>query len=204
MTRFARRPVKAVILLRPFFYLLCLFLLVAATSSAADEDIRHRSLLDQLAARQRVDTPYIVIDTRGNRVLLRDPEHRVLRDAVCASGAARRFEGPKPYKHNWIFSTPKGRFRVLRKVVDPIWTRPEWDFLEAGEEIPVFAEDSRRFQRGILGSYAIYFLKDIMIHGTLYKVNLGKNITHGCVRVDEQDLSYLYENVETGWPVYVF
>ena len=103
-----------------------------------------------------------------------------------------------------MFSTPKGRFRVLRKVADPIWTRPEWDFLEAGEEIPVFAEDPRRFQRGTLGSYAIYFLKDIMIHGTLYEVNLGKNITHGCVRVDQQDLSYLYENVETGWPVYVY
>jgi L,D-transpeptidase YbiS len=43
-----------------------------------------------------------------------------------------------------------------------------------------------------------------MIHGTLYEVNLGKNITHGCVRVDQQDLSYLYENVETGWPVYVY
>jgi L,D-transpeptidase YbiS len=151
-----------------------------------------------------VSTPYIVIDTRDNRVKLRDGGHRLLRDAVCATGAARRFEGPKAYKHNWNFSTPKGRFHVLRKVADPIWTRPEWDFLEAGEDIPVFAEDPRRFQRGILGSYAIYFLKDIMIHGTLYEINLGKSITHGCIRVDEQDLSYLYENVETGWPVYVF
>ncbi len=183
-------------------FLLALILL--ATPAAADEDSRHRTLLAQLATRQNVSTPYIVIDTRDNRVKLRDGGHRLLRDAVCATGAARRFEGPKAYKHNWNFSTPKGRFHVLRKVADPIWTRPEWDFLEAGEDIPVFAEDPRRFQRGILGSYAIYFLKDIMIHGTLYEINLGKSITHGCIRVDEQDLSYLYENVETGWPVYVF
>lgn len=200
MTRSRKRPVKAIALLRPFL----LSIVLAAIPSTASEGTRHRSLLAELAARQRVATPYVVIDTRDNRVLLRDREHRVLRNALCASGAARRFEGPKAYKHKWVFSTPKGRFRVLRKVADPIWTRPEWDFLEAGEEIPVFAEDPRRFQRGTLGSYAIYFLKDIMIHGTLYEVNLGKNITHGCVRVDQQDLSYLYENVETGWPVYVY
>lgn len=192
---------------RPFFVLsLALFLCtsVCAGPLAADEASRHSALLSQLQGRLQSDTPYLVIDTRANRVQLRNQKHELLRNAVCASGAARRFEGPKAYKHRWMFSTPKGRFRVQRKVAGPIWTRPEWDFLEAGEEIPVFAEDPRRFQRGILGSYAIYFLKDIMIHGTLYEINLGKSITHGCVRVNEQDLSYLYEQVQTGWPVYVF
>lgn len=184
--------------------LLFLGLLLVGLPSNADEGARHRALLAELATRQQPATPYLVIDTRDNRVHLRDRQHRVLRTAVCATGAARRFEGPKSYKHNWIFSTPTGRFNVLRRVTNPIWTRPEWDFLEAGEDIPIFAEDPRRFQRGILGSHAIYFLKDIMIHGTLYEVNLGKSITHGCVRVAEQDLTYLYENVDTGWPVYVF
>ncbi len=184
--------------------LLLVCLLLIAQRSTADEGARHRSLLAELALRQQASTPYVVIDTRDNRILLRDRQHDVLRAAVCATGAARRFEGPKAYKHTWVFTTPKGRFQVLRKVSDPIWTRPEWDFLEAGEDIPVFAEDPRRFQRGILGSHAIYFMPDIMIHGTLYEVNLGRNITHGCVRVGEQDLTYLYENVKTGWPVYVF
>jgi len=184
--------------------LLLVSLLLAGVPSSADEGVRHRSLLAELRMRQQAATPYVVIDTRDNHILLRDQHHRVLRNAICATGAARRFEGPKSYKHNWIFSTPTGRFNVLRKVTNPIWTRPEWDFLEAGEDIPVFPEDPRRFQRGILGSFAIYFLKDIMIHGTLYEVNLGRSITHGCMRVAEPDLAYLYENVDTGWPVYVF
>jgi L,D-transpeptidase ErfK/SrfK len=165
---------------------------------------RYHQLRRDLQARQQVATPYLIVDTRANRVHLRDRQHRLERDAVCATGAARRFEGPKAWKHDWLFATPTGRFEVLRKVTDPIWTRPEWDFLEADEEIPVFAEDPRRFQRGILGRYAIYFRKDIMIHGTLYEVNLGRNITHGCVRVGAEDLAFLFERVETGWPVYVF
>ena len=148
-------------------------------------------------------TPYIVINTQENLLLLRDGA-RVLRSAVCSSGSGRKLEGPKRWKHNWVFNTPKGRHAVLRKVQDPLWIKPEWAFLEAGEEIPIFAEDRRRFQRGALGRYALYFAKDYMIHGALYEVNLGKSITHGCVRVGEEDLRYLYDTVEKGWPVYIY
>ena len=43
-----------------------------------------------------------------------------------------------------------------------------------------------------------------MIHGTFYEINLGKSITHWCVRVAEKDLQYLYERVQQGWPVYIY
>jgi L,D-transpeptidase YbiS len=43
-----------------------------------------------------------------------------------------------------------------------------------------------------------------MIHGTLFEVNLGKSITHGCVRVGGEDLQYFYETVELGWPVFIY
>jgi L,D-transpeptidase YbiS len=148
-------------------------------------------------------TPYIVINTQENLLLLKDGA-RVLRSAVCSSGSGRKLEGPKRWKHNWVFTTPKGRFAVLRKVQDPLWIKPEWVFVEAGEEIPIFAEDRRRFQRGVLGRFALYFARDYMIHGALYEVNLGKSITHGCVRVGEEDLRYLYDTVEKGWPVYIY
>ena len=159
-------------------------------------------LLQELARREP-QSPYIVINTRDNRVILRNEEGVVLRDAICASGAARYFEGPKSYD-KWQFATPTGRFSVLRKVADPLWVKPRWAFVEADEEIPIFAEDRRRFQRGVLGRYALYFAKNYMIHGTLYEVNLGKSITHGCVRVGGDDLEYLYENVEVGWPVFAY
>ena len=56
----------------------------------------------------------------------------------------------------------------------------------------------------MLGRYALYFAKDLMIHGTLYEVNLGKSITHGCVRVGADDLQYFYDHVDVGWPVYIY
>ena len=148
-------------------------------------------------------TPYLVVNTRENRLLLKNGE-RVLRNAVCSTGSGRRLEGPKRWKHKWHFETPRGSFSVLRKVENPIWTKPEWAFLEAGEEIPIFAEDKRRFEFGALGSYALYFAKEYMIHGTIYEVNLGKSITHGCVRVGESDLKFFYDTVEPGWPVFIY
>jgi len=147
-------------------------------------------------------TPYLVINTQDNLLLLREG-NQILHQAVCATGSGRKFEGDKRW-HRWTFDTPKGRFAVRRKVVDPLWIRPTWDFIENGEEIPIFAEDRRRFQYGVLGEYALYFLKDFMIHGTLFEVNLGKSITHGCVRVGSEDLQYLYEKVQVNWPVFIY
>ena len=161
----------------------------------------HQDLL-RAVRRSAPKTPYVVVDTQDNLLLLRDG-HQVWRRAVCATGSGRKLEGRKKW-HRWTFDTPKGRFSVRRKVEDPLWIRPTWDFIETGEEIPIFAEDPRRFQRGVLGEYALYFSKDYMIHGTLYEINLGKSITHGCVRVGSEDLGYLYEQVEPGWPVYIY
>ena len=160
-------------------------------------ELLHR--LDELTP----TTPYIVINTHENVLLLKD-EGQILRSAVCATGSGRKLEGPKSWKHDWHFETPKGAFSVLRKVKNPIWIKPEWAFLEAGEEIPIFAEDKRRFEFGALGSYALYFAKGYMIHGTIYEINLGKDITHGCVRIGETDLKYFYDHVETGCPVFIY
>ncbi len=197
--------------LRPICVLICLATLVLTpvhgVTSESEDVLRreHRRLLGELTAAQRASTPYLVVDTRDNLVQLRDRDHQLLRSAVAATGAARHFEGDrKKWKWSWRFATPSGRFSILRKVSDPMWVKPDWHFLEVGEEVPIFAEDPRRFQRGVLGRYALYFAKDLMIHGTLYEINLGQSITHGCVRVGAQDLQYFYEHVDVGWPVYIY
>jgi len=161
----------------------------------------HQQLLRALSQRQ-TELPYVVIDTHDNQLSLR-AGLQLLHEAACATGSGRKLEGHKAW-YRWVFATPRGRFSVLRKVVDPLWIRPVWDFIEAEEEIPIFAEDRRRFQRGILGEYALYFAKDFMIHGTLYEINLGKSITHGCVRIGAGDLEYLYDTVEKGCPVFIY
>lgn len=180
---------------------LCVPPVQATQASLAELTSEHRRLLRAIED-QTPQTPYIVINTHDNQLLLRQGD-AVLRQATCATGSGRKLEGEKRW-HRWTFDTPKGRFAIARKVVDPLWIRPTWDFIESAEEIPVFAEDRRRFQYGVLGAYALYFLKDFMIHGTLFEVNLGKSITHGCVRVGGEDLQYFYEKVELGWPVFIY
>ena len=86
-------------------------------------------------------------------------------------------------KRHWIFDTPRGVFRVRRKAADSVWTKPDWAFLE--EERPVSNSWSDRIDRGALGKYALYFGNGFMIHGTLYQRYLGRNITHGCVRLGD-------------------
>jgi len=171
----------------------------AVSGAASREYLR---LLREIETRQ-LQTPYLVIDTRDNEVVLRDGPTVVHRFAA-ATGSGRKLQGPRKWRRPWSFQTPTGRFAVQRKVADPLWIKPEWAFVESGSEIPVFAEDPRRFQRGALGDYAIYFAADFMIHGTLYEVNLGKSITHGCVRVADDDLQFLYDRVEIGWSVYIY
>jgi L,D-transpeptidase ErfK/SrfK len=174
----------------------------AAWESDAQLQTEHRRLLQEIQSRQ-AQRPYVVIDTQDNQVLLRQGD-LTLHRAACASGSGRKLQGPRKWRPPWSFETPKGRFSVLRKVADPLWIKPEWAFVEEGSRIPVLAEDPRRFQRGVLGEYAIYFAPDFMIHGTLYEVNLGKSITHGCVRVSTDDLKFMYEQVEPGWAVYIY
>ena len=186
----------------PFLVFLLAF--CCAGGAAADDLRGEYRRLRQLLEEQRPAGPYIVIDTHDNRLQVRDDGHRVVQDALCATGSGRKFEGPKKWKHNWVFDTPKGRFSLKRKVENPIWRKPDWAFLEEGSEIPVFAEDRRRFGYGVLGEYALYFLKDFMIHGTLYEINLGKNITHGCIRLGEEELRRLYAEAKLGWPVYIY
>lgn len=181
-----------------FFFILWSGPLAAGASALS---VEHQQLVQAIEGHD-LATPYLVINTQDNLIALREGE-QVLRQAACATGSGRKLEGTKRW-HRWTFDTPKGRFAIRRKVADPLWTRPTWFFVENDEEIPIFAEDPRRFQRGVLGAYALYFLKDFMIHGTLFEINLGKSITHGCIRMGNEELEYLYETVEIGWPVLIY
>jgi len=43
-------------------------------------------------------------------------------------------------------------------------------------------------EAGVLGDYALGFGQGYFIHGTLYTRLLGRNVTHGCIRVADKDL----------------
>ena len=162
-------------------------------------------LVDSLRAEIQAaagDSPYIVIDRSRNRLTLRT-ESDVALDAVCATGSGKILFGEKN-NQTWHFKTPKRVFTVRKKVTDPIWKKPVWAFVEKNVSAPVLPWEFRRLDGTTLGAYALELENSYAIHGTLYPSLLGRSITHGCIRLNAEDLAYLYESSAPGTKVYVF
>lgn len=142
---------------------------------------------------------YIVIDQTQNQLFLRKDDE-VLREAECSAGSGMVLKNPKGGE--WTFDTPRGAFRVLSKMENPVWKKPDWAFIEEGLPVPEHAGD--RFEYGVLGEYALYFGDGYMIHGTLYERLLGRSVSHGCVRLGRDDLRVLYAETRVGTPIYIY
>jgi L,D-transpeptidase YbiS len=143
---------------------------------------------------------YIVIDTGANRFYLKKGAE-ILREGLVSTGSGDILPDPKG-KRQWIFDTPRGEFAVKSKIENPYWTKPDWAFIEEGEPIPRNAED--RVVGGELGDYALGFGSGYFLHGTLYTRLLGRNVTHGCVRIGDEDLKFLFRSAPIGTKIYIY
>jgi L,D-transpeptidase YbiS len=146
---------------------------------------------------------FVVISKVQNRLWLRDGD-KVLLKAVVSAGAGSVLDDPKSGRH-WVFDTPVGRFYVRGKRRNPVWVAPDWDYIESGEPLPRNYGD--RFQSGMLGEYALDLgggPSGYMIHGTLYDRLLGRNVSHGCIRVGRNDLRVVWKKVPTGATVFMY
>jgi lipoprotein-anchoring transpeptidase ErfK/SrfK len=126
---------------------------------------------------------------------------RVVAEGTCSSGNGMELADGTG-KRSWTFDTPRGYFRVLSKVTNPVWVRPDWSYIEEGEPIP--KDRSKRAEPNVLGDYAIAFGNGYFIHGTLYTRLLGANVTHGCIRVDDITLKKLYAAAQPGTPIWIY
>ena len=143
---------------------------------------------------------YILIDTGRSTLSLRDRK-RVISQAVASSGSGSMLVEPNGMR-KWVFDTPRGEFKVESKTRNPVWRKPDWAFIEEGKPIPKNATD--RLEEGVLGDYALGFGSGYFIHGTLYTRLLGKNVTHGCVRLGDEDLKAVYKAADVGTKVYIY
>lgn len=143
---------------------------------------------------------YIVVDSARNRLYLKDGG-KTLKEAVVSCGSGNILEDPSG-KNTWVFDTPKGEFSVKSKHVKPDWIKPDWAFIEEGDPLPLTSKE--RIESGVLGDYALGFGDGYFIHGTLYTRLLGRNVTHGCIRVGDKDLEILFKTTPIGAKVMIF
>ena len=156
----------------------------------------------------------------------------------------------------WRFRTPRGERRVLGKDDDPVWTPPDWHYVEVaqkyrlpmvqvprsgltlddGSRIEVrddevglvrpdepftpFAHDEeiiwdstlfvppigtkQRAITGELGRYRLELGDGYLLHGTPHTESIGQPSSHGCIRLGDEDIAWLYENVPVGTKVYTY
>ena len=143
---------------------------------------------------------YLVVNTTENNFSLYR-NRKIVREGLCSTGSYISLEGEGDKK--WIFKTPRGDFKVRGKITDPVWRKPDWAFVEEGLPIPP-ANHPSRYERGVLGDYALALGDGYLIHGTLYQRFLGMPVTHGCIRMNDADLKEVYETLPVGAKVFIY
>ena len=178
-----------------------------AHGSATEPDAaRVKKLNNEITAlEKKIDrfTPgnaYLVVNTTENRFALYR-NRTLVREGLCSTGSYISLEGEGDKK--WVFKTPRGDFKVRGKITDPVWRKPDWAFVEEGLPIPS-ANHPSRYERGVLGDFALALGDGYLIHGTLYQRFLGLPVTHGCIRMKDADLKEVYETLPVGAKVFIY
>lgn len=144
---------------------------------------------------------HILVDTRANKLYLKKGL-TLLWQADCSVGRGGILKDPVTGRR-WEFVTPRGEFEVLDKIEKPLWTKPDWAFVESGQPVPPPDDPSRKVE-GELGAYVLNLGDGYLIHGTLTPQLLGRPVSHGCVRLGADDLKKLYDAVPKGTKVYIY
>jgi L,D-transpeptidase ErfK/SrfK len=162
----------------------------------------HRELaaLDNKLNARRPKSYYLVINSAANEFSLYRGDQLICRDK-CSTGSYVLLKNGE--QQQWMFKTPKGEFRIQYKTLSPVWKKPDWAFVEEGLPVPS-ANHHSRFEYGVLGDYALSLGDGYLIHGTLYQRFLGLPVTHGCIRMNDENLELVYRSLQVGSKVYIY
>jgi len=100
--------------------------------------------------------------------------------------------------------TPTGATKIIRKVKDPTWYVPDSirDYSkQKGIDLPKKILPGKDDP---LGAYALYLgIRGYLIHGTNDPNSIGKMVSSGCIRMHNEDVAVLFNEVKPGTPVYL-
>jgi hypothetical protein len=128
--------------------------------------------------------------------------------------AKKRGLGVKQLKRGEQLPTPDGGSitvdgnDVVKQYADgrtyPLESGEGREIVAAGNVvIPPFGTNQRKF-RGVLGSHRILLGDGYALHGTDKPQSIGQAVSHGCVRLRNEDIAYLYSIVPVGTPVFIY
>jgi L,D-transpeptidase YbiS len=144
--------------------------------------------------------PYLVVNSSKNTMRL-VVDGITVRKSKCSTGSYILLKASG--QREWLFRTPKGKFRVTVKFKNPHWYKPDWAYLEEGKPIPSIYSP-KRYIPNVLGDFALGFGDGYLVHGTLYKRFLGLPVTHGCVRLGDEDMQAVFNTLTHGSKIYIY
>jgi hypothetical protein len=69
--------------------------------------------------------------------------------------------------------------------------------------VPPTGTNQRRYE-GVLGTHRLNLGDGYALHGTNRPETVGQAVSHGCVRLRNEDIARLYDIVPVGTPVYIY
>ncbi len=173
-----------------------------------------KALLNESPA-EAANVPYIVVSMADHRLWYKHGKE-ILFEAPVATGSGKELVGGS--SGQWRFETPRGRLTVKAKDEDPAWVRRYGSgstvSLGGGVEgkeivvngnivVPPYGTTARRYM-GVLGTRRLDLGDGYGIHGTDHPESIGQSVSHGCVRLRNEDIERLYPMVAIGTPVYIY
>lgn len=145
-----------------------------------------------------VPSRWLVPDGPRNGLVLNIPEMRLY---YYRDGGRRVITAPVGLgREDW--KTPQGGFRVRGKTVNPTWVIPETIRKERIQENG-FSEHSIAGgdPENPLGKYRLELtLPTYGIHGSNKEWGVGMLVSHGCLRLYNEDIATLFPMIEVGTP----
>ncbi len=101
------------------------------------------------------------------------------------------------------WGTPTGEFHIVEKMPHPKWVPPddikEEYFKETGSRLPDVVEPG---PDNPLGDYAMRLSNPLyLIHGTNNPSGIGRRASSGCIRMNPEDISHLFQLMHIDTPV---
>ncbi|HNV87225.1 MAG TPA: L,D-transpeptidase family protein [Candidatus Omnitrophota bacterium] len=122
--------------------------------------------------------PYVLVVDKSEKKLLWTRDGETLKSYPVSIGREET-------------DTPEGEFTIVNKVVNPIWYR-------LNQQYPPDSPEN------LLGSRWMGLnVKGYGIHGTKRPGNIGKAVSHGCVRMLNKDVEELFQWVPVGTKVMI-
>jgi L,D-transpeptidase ErfK/SrfK len=152
-----------------------------------------RSARVRTGARLIIPKMHILPALADNAVVLNVPERAlyVFRNSelVCRYPVAIGMRG---------WQTPTGRFRIVRKVKDPVWITPEVMVRREGVK-------KRKIMRGrdnpIGDRWIGWSRPEVGFHTTFAVETVGRLASHACVRLYPESAHHLFDQVKIGMPI---